>query len=215
VPPSFKEAYITPLLKKPDLDPTDVKSYRPISNLSVLSKLLERLVARQLLDYLNTEGLMPRLQSAYRAHHSTETAIVKVMSDILLALDSSDLAMLTLLDLSAAFDTVDHTTLLRRLAVSYGLGGSVLGLVFIISHGPEAVRPSWCLQIDPNRSAVWSSAGVGSRTDTISALHSRSTSACGATRPSPAPVCRRHADLWLLLTRNGSAAAAADIRVCR
>ena len=56
VPPSFKETYITPLMKKPDLNPADVKSYRPISNLSVLSKLLERLVARQLLDYLNTEG---------------------------------------------------------------------------------------------------------------------------------------------------------------
>ena len=52
VPTAFKEAYITPLLKKSDMDPADVKSYRPISNLSVMSKLLERLVARQLLDYL-------------------------------------------------------------------------------------------------------------------------------------------------------------------
>jgi len=52
VPASFKEAYITPLLKKSDMDPAEVKSYRPISNLSVLSKLLERLVARQLLDHL-------------------------------------------------------------------------------------------------------------------------------------------------------------------
>lgn len=53
VPSTFKSAFITPLLKKPDLDSADVKSYRPISNLSVLSKLLERLVERQLLDYLN------------------------------------------------------------------------------------------------------------------------------------------------------------------
>mgnify|MGYP003449240914 FL=1 len=50
VPTALKSAYITPLLKKPDLDSADIKSYRPISNLSVLSKLLERLVARQLLD---------------------------------------------------------------------------------------------------------------------------------------------------------------------
>jgi hypothetical protein len=109
---------MTPLLKQIDLDSADVKSYRPICNLSVLSKLLERLIARQLRDYLNTEGLMPRLQSVFRAHHTTETAVVKVMSDVLLALDTGDLAMLTLLYLSGAFDTVDHTTLLRRLAVS-------------------------------------------------------------------------------------------------
>jgi hypothetical protein len=125
VPAAFRTAYITPLLKKPDLDTADAKSYRPISNLSVLSKLLERLVARQLLDYLTTSKLLPDLQSAYRAFHSTETAVVKVLADILRAVDGGDLAMLTLLDLSAAFDTVDHVTLLRRLEVTYGLGGSV------------------------------------------------------------------------------------------
>jgi len=124
VPTPFKAAFITPLLKKPDLDPADVKSYRPISNLSMLSKLLERLVARQLIDYLTTFKLLPDLQSAYRAHHSTETAVLKVLGDILRAVDSGDLAVLTLLDLSAAFDTVDHATLLRRLGVSYGIGGT-------------------------------------------------------------------------------------------
>lgn len=125
-PTTFKSAYITPLLKKSDLDPADVKSYRPISNLSVLSKLLERLVARQLLEYLTASRLLPDLQSAYRAFHSTETAVLKVMSDILQAIDSGNLAVLTLLDLSAAFDTVDHTTLLRRLEASYGLRGTVI-----------------------------------------------------------------------------------------
>ena len=101
------------MLKKSGLDSADVKSYRPISNLPVLSKLLERLVARQLLDYLNRKKLLPHLQSAYRAYHSTETAVVKVLMDILRALDAGNLTMLTLLDLSAAFDTVDHATLLR------------------------------------------------------------------------------------------------------
>ena len=126
VPASCKAAYITPHLKKPDLNSADPKSYRPIANLSVLSKLLERLVARQLLDYLNAAGLLPALQSAYRAHHSTETAVTKVLADILLALDTGNLGMLTLLDLSAAFDTVDHEILIRRLKASYGLGGAVL-----------------------------------------------------------------------------------------
>jgi len=75
VPEAFKAAYITLLLQKSDIDPADVSSYRPVSNLSVVSKLLEWLVARQLLDYLSRSGLLPRLQSAYRAGHSTETAV--------------------------------------------------------------------------------------------------------------------------------------------
>ena len=111
----FKSAYFAPLLKKADLDPADAKSYRPISNLSVMSKLLERLVSKQLMRYLKDNDLLPDLQSAYRAHHSTETAVLKVLPDILSALDSGKLAMLTLLDLSAAFDSVDHHTLIQRL----------------------------------------------------------------------------------------------------
>jgi len=94
--------------------------------LSVLSKLLERLVFRQLYEYLARADLLPRLQSAYRVHHSTETAVLKVLSDILLAVDNGDLSVLALLDLSAAFDTVDHDILLTRLCVSYGVGGPVL-----------------------------------------------------------------------------------------
>jgi len=113
VPQSYKAAYVTPLLKKANMDHTDVRSYRPVSNLSVVSKLLERIVARRLLSYLTSAGLMPSLQSAYRVNHSTETAVLRVLADILLALDRGDFAALVMLDLSAAFDTVNHTTLLR------------------------------------------------------------------------------------------------------
>jgi len=115
-----------PLLKKADLDPVDRGFYRPISNLSVISKLLERLVAKQLVKFLIDNNLLPDLQSAYRTNHSTETAILKVVADILQALDSGDLTALVLIDLSAAFDTVDHATLLRRLRKSYGLDGVVI-----------------------------------------------------------------------------------------
>jgi len=90
------------------MDATDVRSFRPISNISVISKLLERLVARRLPKYLTVNNLLPRFQSAYRPHHSVETAVVKVLADILLAIDRGDLAGLALLDLSAAFDIVDH-----------------------------------------------------------------------------------------------------------
>jgi len=96
-----------------------------ISNLSVLSKTLERLVARQLLNCLYAADLMPDLQSAYRANHSTETAILKVLADIFRAVDSGDLDVLSLLDQFAAFDTVDHETPLHSLKKSYGLGGRV------------------------------------------------------------------------------------------
>ena len=112
--------------KKTSLDPAEPQSYRPISNLSVLSKTFERLVARQLIAHLNLWKIMPELQSAYRANHSTETAVLSVLADILGALDRGDYAVLTLLDLSAAFDTVDHATLMRRLQITYGISGTAL-----------------------------------------------------------------------------------------
>jgi len=68
---SLKSAYITPNVKKVCLNPTDLKSYCPISNLSAVSKFLERLVTKQLVVYLKDTGLLPDLQSAYLAHCST------------------------------------------------------------------------------------------------------------------------------------------------
>jgi len=88
-------------------------------------KLLEWIVAQQLTTYLTDSGLLPDLQSAYRAHHSTETAVLKVVGDILLALDSGNLALLTARPV-AAFETVNHDTLLRRLQTSYGLDSVII-----------------------------------------------------------------------------------------
>jgi hypothetical protein len=128
-----------------------VRSYRPISNLSVVSKLQERLVAGRILTYLTSMGLMLSLQSAYHANHSTETAVLRVMADILQAMDRGDFASLALLDLSAAFDTVDHAMLLRRLEVTYDIRGSALkwfasylgDRVQCVRSGSTTSPPTW------------------------------------------------------------------------
>ena len=85
-PDSQKNAIVTPILKKANLDAHAAANYRPISNLSYLSKLLERCVNKQLNDYLSTNNLLPSVQSAYRKFHSTESAVLKVLSDIYAAL---------------------------------------------------------------------------------------------------------------------------------
>ena len=112
---SQKIASTTPILKKASLDPLDLDNYRPISNLTFLSKLLECAAFEQIVGYMECHHLLLPLQSAYQKHRSTETATIKVMSDIYLAADAGLVTLLSLLDLGAAFDTVDHMILLVRL----------------------------------------------------------------------------------------------------
>ena len=126
VPSSLKSAIVVPVLKKKNLDVNECKNYRPISNLPFISKLLERVIASQLSFYLNVNHLLPDCQSAYRALFSTESALLKVTSDISMAADRGELTLLMMLDLSAAFDTVDHEILLTRLNQSFGLSNVAL-----------------------------------------------------------------------------------------
>ena len=120
VPLSFKEAIVTPLLKKPGLELT-YKNYCPVSNLSFLSKLTERAVNDQIKHHITINNLREPLQSAYRPFHSTETALIKIFDDLLLNLDNKKVSLLSLLDLSAAFDTVDHKILINRLRHMFGI----------------------------------------------------------------------------------------------
>uniref|UniRef100_A0A8C6SXM8 Reverse transcriptase domain-containing protein n=1 Tax=Neogobius melanostomus TaxID=47308 RepID=A0A8C6SXM8_9GOBI len=115
VPPSLKSATVTPILKKPGLDPTNFDNLRPISNLPFVSKILEKSVAPQLHNHLITNNIYEKFQSGFRPLHSTETALLKITNDLLIASDSGLLSILILLDLTAAFDTISHSTLLDRL----------------------------------------------------------------------------------------------------
>ena len=128
-PEAFHLAEVTPILKKATLDPTILGNYRPISNLPFISKVLERAVNERMVVHLQTNSHVPEHQSAYRRSHSTETALLKVTSDALLAADQGKLTLLGMLDLSAAFDCVDHDILLRRLEISFGFTGSALGWI--------------------------------------------------------------------------------------
>ena len=115
VPLECKKAHVMPLLKKPGFDPDNLANYRLVTNLSFLSKVLEKETDAQLGKYIESKSLQSRFQSAYRAKHSTETALLKVQSDILSALDNERACVLVLLDLSSAFDVIDHGILVRRL----------------------------------------------------------------------------------------------------
>ena len=127
LPASQKEAIVYPGLKKPSLDSDDLSNYRPISNLSFVSKLLERVVQcsivhAHMLLYLNDNEFLPSVQSAYRQFFSTETAVLKVVTDILAASDKEQISLWGMFDLSAAFDTVDHSILLRRMEIILAYG---------------------------------------------------------------------------------------------
>ena len=112
MPTVLKQAIVRPLLKKPTLEPT-LKNYRPVSNLAYISKVIEEAASQQIAKHIERNGLADPLPSAYKSKHSTETALLKVCNEILTDLDNGKAVFLGMLDLSAAFDTVDHSVLLR------------------------------------------------------------------------------------------------------
>ncbi|HBK70682.1 MAG TPA: hypothetical protein DDZ39_03320, partial [Flavobacteriaceae bacterium] len=114
-PESEKCAIVRPLLKNKSGDTNDLSNYRPISNLSFLSKIIEKVIAVQLTKYLEENNILTDFQSAYRDNFSTETAVLKINNDIICGISKGKCVLSILLDLSAAFDTVNHTFLLNDL----------------------------------------------------------------------------------------------------
>ena len=128
-PACMKSSVITPLIKKQSLDKNCLKNYRPVSGLPFLGKLLERVAASRIHEYLAQNSLYTRNQSAYRPVHSVETALLRITDSILRSVDSGLGVIILLLDLSAAFDTIDHACLVSTLHNYFGIQNKALSWI--------------------------------------------------------------------------------------
>ena len=150
VPMYFKQAVVQPLIKKPNLDSTVLSNFRPISKLPFISKILEKVVLLQLQEFLDNNSIFETFQSGFKALHSTESALLRVFNDLLITTDTGDFAILMLLDLTAAFDTIDHTILISHLEHGVGIKGTALewfksyvtGRGFTVSIGGSMSSPA-------------------------------------------------------------------------
>ena len=120
----MKYEHVIPIPKNQSIDRSTLSNYRPISNLSFISKTIERIIAKQLRTYINNNNILHKLQSAYTTDKSTETSLLHTLNNILLFPKNTP-TILILLDLSSAFDTLDHNILIRRLE-NIGIRDSVL-----------------------------------------------------------------------------------------
>ena len=112
-PDVLKKAIIKPIFKKDDKN--DISNYRPISLLPVISKIFERATLNQLTKYFENYNLINGLQHAYRKYHGTVTCLFELLNEIYLQIDNKNKVAIVSLDLSKAFDTINHELLLKKL----------------------------------------------------------------------------------------------------
>ena len=117
---NWKQALLKLLVKKRSLG-TTMTNYRPVSNLQFISKIVEKVTLDQFTQHCNSNSLLPSYQPAYRKYYSCETSPVKLVNDMLWAMEKQLVTVVVILDLSAAFDTVDHDLLLEVLGKQYGI----------------------------------------------------------------------------------------------
>ena len=135
VPTVWKHALVIPLHKEGDVN--DVSNYRPISKLPILSKILEKIVTIQLVNYLESNQLLSNSQHGFRPKLSTETALSTITNTIYDNMDNRKVSLLTLCDLSKAFDSVNHHLLLRKCA---NLGISSFWFESYLSNRTQSVQ---------------------------------------------------------------------------
>ena len=128
-PSSCKSAIVLPLIKKPGLDPQVLRNYRPVSNLSFLSKIIEKVISSRILTHIADNDLIDKFQPAYRCGHRTETALLRVYSYIVTMVGKGNGSYLVLLELSAEFATIDNDTLFVIFEKYIGITGSALHLL--------------------------------------------------------------------------------------
>ena len=104
----------------------NLKNYRPVSNLTFIGKLIEKIACSRLVEHMEINDIADPYQSAYRPKHGTESALIKVKNDIMFSLNSNKVVFVVLLDLSAAFDAIDHSIFIVRLSERIGVRGTAL-----------------------------------------------------------------------------------------